>query len=60
MGNVQYNFKQERKGSVEAVFVGSSHVFNAIDTEILEDEYGIYTYNLAYLLHILHVSLQRN
>lgn len=56
MGNVQYNFKQERKGSVEAVFVGSSHVFNAIDTEILEDEYGIYTYNLASSSQTLPIS----
>lgn len=45
--NIQDNFKQLERDSVDMVFVGSSHQFCSIDTDLLYEEYGINSFMLA-------------
>lgn len=45
--NIQDNFRQLEKDSVEMVFIGSSHQFCSIDPDLLYEEYGINSFMLA-------------
>jgi len=46
-GMLQYNFGNLERDTLETVFVGNSHQFCSIDTEILANEYGINSFMLA-------------
>lgn len=45
--NIQDNFKQLERDSVDMVFIGSSHQFCTIDPDLLYEEYGINSFMLA-------------
>lgn len=44
---MQDNFAKFEKGSMEIVFIGNSHQFCSISTEILAEEYGIESFMLS-------------
>ena len=54
--NIQDNFKQLERDSVDMVFVGSSHQFCSIDTDLLYEEYGINSFMLATSAQTIPVS----
>jgi hypothetical protein len=45
--NIQDNFKQLERDSVDMVFIGSSHQFCTINPDLLYEEYGINSFMLA-------------
>lgn len=45
--NIQDNFKQLERDSVDMVFIGSSHQFCTIDPDLLYEEYGINSFMLS-------------
>ncbi|MBR6664546.1 MAG: hypothetical protein IKL22_02380 [Lachnospiraceae bacterium] len=45
--NIQDNFKQLERDSVDVVFIGSSHQFCTINPDLLYEEYGINSFMLA-------------
>lgn len=45
--NIQDNFKQLERDSVDVIFIGSSHQFCTINPDLLYEEYGINSFMLA-------------